>query len=276
MKAIKIFIVLLASAGVCRGAEGDAKAPAAAGGDVKTFRAAEIKAVSAATETGAITVAGAAGDVRVEVFMADPDKCVMTMGVKDGKLILKAEGSRKVKEKVAFGLGSRWADCPAAFKISVPSGVDFEAKSGTGKIGVSGIAGRVGVKSGTGAVALSALAGRVEVDSGTGEVFGELCSKRLSVKTGTGKVDLKGLCGPADIDSGTGAVTLEWASVPASGSAKVKTGTRDIAITLPAGAVLDPELKSGTGKIINEFGRGTGFRLEARSGTGDISVLKAK
>lgn len=276
MRTIKIFIALLVSAGAVYAAEGDAKTAPAAAGDVKTFRAADIKAVSAATTIGAITVAGVDGDVRVEVFMADPEKCVMTMGVKEGTLILKAEGSKKVKEKVAFGLGSRWAECPAAFKISAPSGVDVEAKSGTGKIGVSGIAGRVGVKSGTGAVALSALAGRVEVDSGTGDVFGELCSKRLSVKSGTGKVDLKGLCGPADIDSGTGAVTLEWARVPASGSAKVKTGTKDMTITLPAGAVLDPELKSGTGKIINEFGRGTGFRLEARSGTGDITLLKAK
>lgn len=276
MRTIKILAVLLVSAGVVHGAEGEAKTAPAAGGDVKTFRAADIKTVSAATEIGAITVAGADGDVRVEVFMGAPEKCVMTMGVKEGKLILKAEGSKRVKEKSAFGLSSRWADCPAAFKISAPSGVDFEAKSGTGKIGASGITGRVNVKSGTGAVALSALAGRVDVDSGTGEVFGELCAKRLSVKTGTGKVDLKGLCGPADIDSGTGAVTLEWARVPASGSAKVKTGTKDITITLPAGAAVTAALKSGTGKVTSDF-KGEGpFRLEAKSGTGDITVLKAK
>lgn len=266
MKRTIMFSMLLASAGAGYCAEGD----------VKTFPAAGVTGISAVTGIGAITVAGADGDIRVEVLMGDPDKCVMTMGVKGGKLILKAEGSRKVKEKVAFGLGSRWAECPAAFRISAPSGVDFEAKSGTGKIGVSGITGRVTLKSGTGAVALSALAGRVDVDSGTGEVFGELCSKRLTVKGGTGKVNLKGLCGPADIDTGTGAVTLDWAKVPEAGTARVKTGTADIIITLPAGAALNPGLKSGTGKIMNEFGRSTGFRLEAKSGTGDISLLKAR
>lgn len=266
MRITNIFAVLLVSAGAGYCAEGDAK----------TFPAAGVTGISAVTGIGAITVAGADGDIKVEVFMGDPDKCVMTMGVKGGKLILKAEGSKKVKERVAFGLGSRWAECPAAFRISAPSGVDFEAKSGTGKIGVSGITGRVNVKSGTGAVALSALAGRVDVDSGTGEVFGELCSKRLTVKGGTGKVNLKGLCGPADIDTGTGAVTLEWARVPEAGTARVKTGTADIVITLPAGAALNPDLKSGRGSVNSEFSRGSGFRLEAKSGTGDISLLKAK
>lgn len=266
MRTIKILAVLLASAGAVYGADGD----------VKTFPAAGLTGISAATETGAITVAGAAGDVRVEVFMGDPAKCVMTMGVKNGKLLLKAEGSKQVKEKIAFGLGSRWAECPAAFKITAPSGVDLEAKSGTGKIGISGITGRVAVKSGTGAVALSALAGRVDVDSGTGEVFGELCAKRLSVKTGTGKVDLKGLCGPAEINTGTGAVALEWGKVPAEGTARVKTGTADVVITLPAGAVLNPDLKTASGAVVNEFARGSGFRLEAKSGTGDLSLLKAK
>lgn len=266
MRTITILFGLLASAGAAYGADGN----------VKTFPAAGISGISAVTETGAITVAGSDGDVKVEVFMGDPDKCVMTMGVKGGKLLLKAEGSKKVKEKVAFGLGSRWADCPAAFRISAPSGVDFEAASGTGKIGVSGITGRVTVKGGTGAVALSALAGRVDVNSGTGEVFGELCSRRLSVKTGTGKVDLKGLCGPAEIETGTGAVTLEWSRIPESGTARIKTGTRDITVTLPAAAAVTAALKSGTGKVTSDFKGDGPFRLEAKSGTGDISLLKAK
>jgi len=247
-----------------------------AGENVKTFPAKDVAGISAATEIGAITVAGADGDIKVEVFGGDPETCVLTMGVRGGKLLLKAESTRKVRIKGPFGIGGKWADCPAAFKVSAPSGVNFEAKSGTGKIGISGIAGRVSVKSGTGDVALSALAGKVEVDNGTGNIFGELCSKDLRVKSGTGKVDLKGLCGPADIDTGTGGVALEWTKVPASGSAMVKTGTADIAVTLPAGADVVTELKSGTGSVKNEFNSGVGFQLSAKSGTGDISVLKAR
>lgn len=266
MKRIALFSVLLASVGAARAADGD----------IKTFKAADVKSIAAATETGAITAAGADGDIKVEVFMGDPEKCVMTMGVRGGTLVLKAEKSGKVKEKVAFGLGSRVVDCPAAFKISAPSGVDLEAKSGTGKIGVSGLAGKVSIKSGTGAVALSALAGRVEVNTGTGDVFGELCAKDLRVKGGTARIDLKGLCGPADIDSGTGDIKLEWAKVPASGAAAVKTGTADVLVTLPAAAAVSASLKSGTGKVTSDFKGDGPFRLGVKSGTGDISVLKAK
>ncbi len=244
--------------------------------EIKTFPAKGINGISANTEVGPITVAGSPGDIKVEVFGNLPDTCVLTMGVLDGKLLLKAESSKILKVKGPFGFGGKWVDCAAGFKVSAPSGIDFEAKSGTGKIGVSGITGTVSVKSGTGAVALSALAGKVEVDSGTGDIFGELCSKQLTVKGGSVKVNLKGLCGPVEIGTGTGSVALDWLKAPASGTARVKTGTADISVTFPAGAAVGANLKSGTGSIKNEFAAEGPFQLQAKSGTGDISVLKAR
>ena len=243
---------------------------------VKTFPAKDITGIFAATEVGPITVAGAPGDIKVEVFGNLPDTCVLTMGVLDGRLLLKAESSKTLKVKGPFGFGGKWVDCAAGFKVSAPSGINFEARSGTGKIGVSGITGMVYVKSGTGAVALSALAGKVDVDSGTGEIFGELCAKRLTVKGGTGKVNLKGLCGPAEITTGTGRVSLEWIKVPAAGSASVKSGTADISMVFPAGAAVGASLKSGTGSIKSDFGTTGGFLVTGKSGTGDVSALKAK
>jgi len=266
MKKTIMFSALLALAGHGYCAEGD----------VKTFPAKDIKGISATTEVGPVTVAGAPGDIKVEVFGNLPDTCVLTMGVRDGRLLLKAESSKTLKVKGAFGFGGKWVDCAAGFKISAPSGVNLEAKSGTGKIGVSGITGTVSVKSGTGAVALSALAGKVEVDSGTGEIFGELCAKQLTVKGGSVKVALKGLCGPVEIGTGTGSVALDWLKAPASGTARIKTGTADITVTFPAGAAVGATLKSGTGSIKNEFAGDGPFQLQAKSGTGDISVLKAK
>lgn len=266
MKKTVIFSALLAVS--CSGFCAD--------GAVKTFSAKDIKVISATTEVGPITVAGAPGDIKVEVFGNLPDTCVLTMGVRDGKLLLKAESSKLLKVKGPFGFGGKWVDCAAGFKVSAPSGVNFEARSGTGKIGVSGITGTVFVKTGTGAVALSALAGKVEVNSGTGDIFGELCAKQLTVKGGSVKVALKGLCGPAEIDTGTGSVSLEWIKVPASGSARVKSGTADISMVFPAGAAVGASLKSGTGSVKSDFGTTGDFFVTGKSGTGNIAVLKAK
>ncbi|OGR63027.1 MAG: hypothetical protein A2X31_00495 [Elusimicrobia bacterium GWB2_63_22] len=243
---------------------------------IRTFPAAEIRSILATTEVGPITVAGSDGDVTVEVFGGDPEKCRVTMELREDKLLLRTESSRKVKERVPFGRGKKWADCPAGLKVRAPSGVDFNAKSGAGKIGVSGIAGAVSVKSGSGAVALSALAGEVEVEVGMADIFGELCAKQLTIRGRGAKVDLTGLCGPADIDTGGGSVALEWATVPASGMASVKTKVADIFLVFPLDASIGANLKSYTGSITNEFAEGGAFSVLARSRAGNISVLKAK
>ncbi len=216
------------------------------GGKIWIFPAAEIKEISVDTETGPVTVAGGEGDVTVEIFGGDPRKCALSVELRDGTLLLKAESNRK------------WTFCPAGFKVRAPSGVDLKAKSGMGKVNVSG------------------MAGVVEADLGLADISGEFCAKQLIVKGRGSKVALKGLCGPAAIDIGAGSVAMEWATVPASGTASVKTGGADISLVFPLEAAISASLKSDTGSVKNDFAGGGSFQVLATSKTGNIAVLKAK
>lgn len=212
----------------------------------RTFPAAAVKAISAVTESGPVTVTAGEGDVTVEVLGGDPDKCALTMELREGILLLKAESNRKR------------LFCPAGFKVRAPSMVDLKAKSGRGKVSVSG------------------MAGVVEADLGMADISGEFCAKQLTVKGRGANVALKKLCGPAEIDIGGGSVAMEWAVVPASGTASVKTWGADISLVFPPEAAISASLKSDTGSVKNEFSEGGSFSVVARSKTGNIAVLKAK
>lgn len=261
-------------------------APAAAGycaeGALKTFPAGGIAGVYADTENGPITVSGAAkGDITVEVLAHDPAKCKLTMAEEGGRLQLSAEGIKLRPEpgwRNLFGLigGGERTDCHTGFKISVPGGRRLEARSGTGDIAVSEFSGEVLLKTGTGDMQVGGLTGNLDVKAGTGNLTGDACAKNIEVKGGTGGVSLAGLCGSVKVKTGTGGVRLEWAKVPASGSAEAVTGTSDIAMVFPARAEVAVIMKSGTGSVKNEFGAGGTFEANAKSGTGDIAILKAK
>jgi len=229
-----------------------------------TFTPAGLSGLSVATETGAITADGVPkGEVLVEIFDNDPEKCRLTAAVEGGKLVLKAEG-KPVPVTLGwknflsfFNKRKELHNCRAGFKISAPAALDLDAESGTGDIH------------------LSKLSGNIDVNSGTGGLDGEVCARQLAVKSGTGEVRLKGLCGPARVKTGTGTVNLHWAKAPASGEVTVVTGTSEISLVFPRGAKFTAELASGTGSINNEFKDGGGFKVSARSGTGGISVKKA-
>ena len=212
----------------------------------RTFPSASVKAISTLTESGPVTVTAGEGDVTVEVLGGDPGKCALSMELREGTLLLKAVSNRK------------WTFCPAGFKVRAPSGVDLKAQSGMGKVSVSG------------------MAGLVEADLGLAEISGEFCAKQLTVKGRGAKVALKGLCGPAEIDIGGGSVAMEWAAVPASGTASVKTWGADISLVFPPEAAISASLKSDTGSVKNDFSSAGPFQVRAISGTGNISVLKAR
>ncbi|MDO8803699.1 MAG: DUF4097 family beta strand repeat-containing protein [Elusimicrobiota bacterium] len=248
----------------------------------KTFPAAGLTGMYIAAETGAIGVEGSAkGDVQVEITENDPEKCLLTMGAEGGRLVLKAEGRSVTQAKGwrnIFGVIKTdlvRANCPAGFKVSAPSSLGLEAKSGTGAVSVTGRDADVSLENGTGNITLSKVSGNIDVNSGTGDLTGEVCAKRLTVKGGTGAVELKGLCGAAQVETGTGAVDLRWARLPAAGEVSAVTGTSAISLVFPRKAKLSANLVSGTGSISNEFENSGVFRVSAQSGTGSISVKKA-
>lgn len=259
-----------------------AAAAGCAAGEVKTFPAAGLAGINVATDSGAVSVtARESAEISVEVLEPAPDRCRVTMAAEGGRLRLEAEGIKyrpPASWSNLFGLLGRGekTDCHTGFKVLAPAGLPLVAASGTGDMEISGLTGALALRSGTGDMRLSKVTGDLGVKTGTGDLSGEICAKSAEVRGGTGEVRLTGLCGSADVKTGTGGVKLAWGKLPAAGYARAVTGTADIELTFPAGAALGVIMNSGTGSLKNEFDGKGGFEVNARSGTGDISVLKAK
>ncbi len=249
----------------------------------KTFSSAGLNRLYVTTETGAITVDGTSRNtVLVEISGNEQDKCILTMNVAAGRLVLTAEGRSYTPPKGwknIFGLfrgGERRVDCPASFNVSAPSFLELEAKAGTGDVNVAAMSAHSSIEAGTGDILLRGISGSLAVQNGTGALTGSACPKNMVIKGGTGKIQITGLCGPAIVQSGGGGVNLEWDRVPSEGDVRIQTGTGSVRLVFPDAAKLSTSLSSGLGRITNEFENSNGFPVSVQSGTGSVSVIKSK
>ena len=64
--------------------------------------------------------------------------------------------------------------------------------------------------------------------------------------------------------------------MPQKGELKLRSGSGDAKVFVPEGAVLRTSLRTGSGRVDNQVGDrpGAGFAIEARTGSGDLAVLK--
>jgi hypothetical protein len=246
----------------------------AAEAEVKLFPAAGLERMEISAGSGDVVVNASTGtDVSVQVVKYDPAKCLLTLKTEGKKLVARAEQLKPASLfKHALGKDS----CEAGFIVAAPAGLAVYARSGVGKLDVSGRTAATSLEDGTGDISVRGVSGDLTIKNGTGRVSGEACGGALNVHSGTGRVDLSGLCAPAEVRSGTGRITLTWAKLPAKGAVYVRSGTSDVLLTFPAGAELDLKLKSGTGSVKSDFEKKAGLAVNAESGTGNVTVAKGK
>lgn len=159
-----------------------------------------------------------------------------------------------------FGDGER-----VDLTIQVPYGTPCKIEIGSGPVEVSATLANVGVESGSGPVRIF-QAGGVTVESGSGSVHVGRASGGVKVEGGSGSIELEEIAGPVSVEVGSGSVTVR----SIAGDLAVETGSGRLTVTDVVGSV---DLESGSGSAAVHRVRGPRLRLEASSGTVELTSL---
>lgn len=175
----------------------------------------------------------------------------------------------------------------ADMRVLVPAGKSVEVYVGVGSVTVTnvngdlvvdvaaadvttaGTRGKLHLDLGSGEVAVSDAEGELTVDAGSGDVsLTNVRGDKLLLDTGSGTITGDGLrAASIMLDTGSGDVTLNGVSAPVieldTGSGTVELGLESDIETL--------RLDSGSGDVILRAPATLGARLEAETGSGDVS-----
>lgn len=218
--------------------------------ETTTFDVSKIKSLD---------ITNMSGEVEVKATQSTKAK-VKTEKIEFSKnCILKTELKNSTLEiKVERASGFKKGNCRVDFDIAVPAKVAVNVKSGSGDIEVKGTQGKIDAKIGSGEIDIEA---RVE---------------ELEANTGSGDIEVKGLIGNANIQAGSGDVKLTYQQCPSDGTVDIRTGSGDVLLKLPSSSVVSTSLKTGSGRVTNEFGDSDKAKLKVsmRTGSGNISIKK--
>jgi putative adhesin len=172
-----------------------------------------------------------------------------------------------------------------SYEIAVPEDTQLKSQTGSGNQTVEGIRGPARVGSGSGTLKVSDIGDELRAETGSGELEIQSVRGNAFLKSGSGSIRAEDIGGSISAETGSGNLRL---SQSAPGPVKVNTGSGSAQITHVRGS-LRAETGSGgisaegepTGEWILHAGSGdltvripssSGFDLNARSGSGQIST----
>lgn len=162
------------------------------------------------------------------------------------------------KQRSLFG-----GDSTLHVEVSLPSGSDVAARTGSADVTVEGPVGCGTLKSGSGDVRVTSLAGPSVVETGSGDVRVDDAGGDLRVKSGSGEIALGRTAASVVVSTGSGDVTIGHAAGPTA----VKTGTGDLRV---AESHTDVTLSTGSGDLaIGAAHRG---KVSVKGASGDVRV----
>ncbi len=203
---------------------------------------------------------------------------------------------RRVRVALAVGMmearnvsGDLYLDTGSGTIATERTNGELTLDTGSGGVTVDGAVGEVSIDTGSGDVDARSIRGpELSIDTGSGSVRADdVDAPQISIDTGSGDVTLRGTrTGRVEIDTGSGEVLVE--TVAGSASIGVDTGSGDVTLLLPddyAGSIrletssgrLRTDLpitltRSGDDEIEGRIGEGGSARIEAETGSGDISI----
>jgi len=177
-----------------------------------------------------------------------------------------------------------WNGISISYEITVPAGTRLEARSGSGDLDVSELAGPVVASTGSGDIRVGRVKGSVEARTGSGDIdLAGAGSARAS--TGSGNVTAMGIRGDLEARTGSGDLTLgqngkgrvevstgsgDIDLLGATGPLHVRAASGDISVEgTPAG---DWDLSASSGDVRVRLPRQGGFDLDLRSNSGRIET----
>lgn len=160
-----------------------------------------------------------------------------------------------------------WNGISISYEITVPASTRLQARSGSGDLDVSEVAGPVEASTGSGNIRVGRVTGDVAARTGSGDIdLAGAGSARAS--TGSGNVTAMGIRGDLEAHTGSGDLTL---GQNGKGRAEVSTGSGDVDLLGASGPL---HVRSGSGDIQVEGTPAGAWDLSASSG--DVRVRLPK
>jgi hypothetical protein len=175
-----------------------------------------------------------------------------------------------------------------AYQVRVPADSTVRTTSDSGETTVTGISGPVTVKTQSATIGLASLGGTASVTTGSGAVRIDGVDGALTVETSSSRIIARrigsslrlrtqsgaveaGFVGTGDVDVETGSSAVRLIRVRGGATASSQSGR----ITIDGTPTRDWALKTGSSNVEVTLHPGAGARLEASSGSTNVSVQHA-
>lgn len=115
--------------------------------------------------------------------------------------------------------GPDWpgAECGADIDVQIPAGARVSAVSGSGRIGVRGVAGDLDLRTGSGEIDVTGARGRLRLLARSGQIRGRaLASPKTQADVSSGTLDLRYTEPPGAVDASAGSGTVKIIVPPGS------------------------------------------------------------
>jgi putative adhesin len=241
MKTFVILLAAVAATSLCAQAAG--AWPTVRHVDTNTY---------ALSSTGSLSVDNASGDVQITGW--DQSKVEVT----EIKSSWSSDDLPRLQTQVnaqgdSLSLRADYPDdctnCDITYHIRAPQGAHVTVDSAGGDVTVVSVSGPVRVESSSGDITVHDISGAAHLHTSSGSLTIDNATDAVEGDTSSGDIDASGLTANADLISASGDVKADFAAFA---------------------AVKNVILESTSGDVTIEVPRGTGFRVEASTGSGDI------
>jgi len=154
-----------------------------------------------------------------------------------------------------------------SYEITLPANSTVRSTSGSGDLAVDGVSASLKARTGSGSIRVTRGGGDLRAETGSGDISISGASGRLHAGTGSGSIEVVGSqLTNADVSTGSGSIRID----SVRGGFRAHTGSGDIRAS---GAITSAwEASSGSGTIVVNLAPGSGFNVDARSGSGTIKI----
>jgi DUF4097 and DUF4098 domain-containing protein YvlB len=135
-----------------------------------------------------------------------------------------------------------------SYEVTVPSTTKLESRTGSGSVEIESLQGPVRAESGSGHLRVSRISNEVHLNTGSGSIELDGAEGNVSAHTGSGHIKLFKVNGGLEASTGSGGIEAE-------GLAKS-----------------DWDLHTGSGGIRVRMPSQSGFKVDAHSGSGTVTV----
>ena len=203
-----------------------------------------------------------------------------TRVVTAGRKVLSLGRGGAVRVDIALPTGSRLNLSSASADIDA-DGVyaDCRCATASGVVRVATITGNIKADSASGDVTLGDVSGNARIATASGDASIDRIDGDVKFQAASGSLTIGTLRGHLKHQAASGSVTV---GVGVCGALSAQTGSGEVEVGIPEGTAARLELKTHSGTVDNGLQSSDGpvdgeqtFMLQARTGSGDISIRRA-